>query len=112
MAIRFKPEVRLIELTDALCTMLRAAASWSSRALVDVEIHSIDDQAPGRVAATMHGFSLAIDFDTVGDKDADLHSLTEFLRRHLPEGFDMVFEGDHLHVERDPHRPAPLSVKT
>jgi hypothetical protein len=108
MALRFKPEVRIVELTDALATVLRAAATWSTRNRIEVEINSIDDAAPGRVPETLHGLSLAIDLDTVGDKSTDLELLTEYLARHLPEGFDLVFEGNHLHVERDTHRPRPV----
>jgi hypothetical protein len=106
MSVRFKADVRVVEFTAPLVAMLDAAARWSLRTRVDVEINSIDDGAAGRVATSLHGFSLAIDFDTVGDKGPDLEALADFMRRELPPGYDLVYEGDHLHVEFDMHRPA------
>jgi len=104
--IRFKPDVRIHELTDQLVAIVRACAAWSGRSSVAVEFNSIDDGAGVHGADTLHGFSLAVDVDTVGDKPEDLDQLDRFLRRRLPIEFDVVFEGDHVHVEWDTHRPA------
>lgn len=104
--LRFKPEVRIHELTDQLVAVMRACAVWSTRANIAVEFNSIDDGVDVHGVGTLHGFSLAVDVDTVGEKPADLEALDGFLRRRLPVEFDIVFEGDHVHVEWDTHRPA------
>ncbi len=107
--LRFKPEVRISLLTDRLVEPLAAACAWSVRRGIDVEINSIEDGAGVHMPTSLHAFGLAIDLDTVGDRQADTFSLAEWLRRVLPPGFDVVFEGDHVHVEYDAHRP-PLSA--
>lgn len=111
--VRFKPEVRIGYLTEPLVTMLQAAALWSYRARVEVEINSINDGIDVHMNQSLHAFDLAIDFDTVGDKQTDLLSLADYLRRALHPQFDVVWEGDHVHVEWDAHRgpvPPPAHV--
>ena len=104
--IRFKPEVRIVHFTPELAGLLAAASLWSLRARIDVEVNSIDDGAGVHKPTTRHGFSIAVDLDTVGDRVAELRALAEYLWRCLPPWYDVVFEGDHVHVEYDPHRPA------
>lgn len=102
--LRFKPDVRIVYFTPQLAELFTLATVWSFRRRVDVEINSINDSqhTPGLVS--LHGFDLAVDFDTVGDTKPDLESLEEFLRMMLPPQYDVVFEGDHLHVEWDARR--------
>lgn len=102
--LRFKPEVRIVELTAPLIQGLTLCAQWSLRARVDVEINSIDDGPGVHRADSLHGASLAIDADTVGDKPPDIDGLGEFLRRRLPPEWELLHEGDHLHLEWDMHR--------
>lgn len=104
MTLRFKPEVRIVDLSARIAGVLELAALWSLRTRVDVEVNSIDDGAFGRLQNTLHGFSLAVDLDTVGDKQDDLEELAEYLRRTLDPQYDVVWEGDHIHVEWDVHR--------
>lgn len=106
--LRFKPEVRIRYLDPRLVEPLAAACLWSQRAAVDVEINSIEDGSDVHIAGSLHGFGLAIDFDTVGDRAADLAVLGEWFRRMLPPQYDVILEGDHVHVEWDAHR-APLT---
>lgn len=110
MTLQFKPEVRIVSLTPQLVAVLELAALWSLRTRVGVEINSIDDGAAGRVGDTLHGLSLAVDVDTVGDKQQDIDELAEFLRRTLPPQYDVVWEKDHVHVEYDVHR-GPISAR-
>src|SRR5262249_55424995 len=104
MSLRFKPEVRITYLTEQLTTVLLLASLWSLRTRIDVEVNSIDDGAPGRVGNTLHGYSLAVDLDTVGDKQPELDELAEYLRRTLNPQYDCVWEGNHVHVEWDARR--------
>lgn len=106
--LRFKPEVRIEFLGHQLAQMFAAACIWSMRRRVDVEVNSVDDRAPGRASNTLHGDSIAVDLDTIGDRRDDLTGLAEYLRRQLAPGFDVVLEKDHVHVEYDPRRP-PLT---
>jgi hypothetical protein len=103
--LRFKPEVRIRVFRAELAGVLLEASLWSLLERVDVEVNSIDDSVHGLTGPTLHGSSLAIDLDTVGDKASDTHALGEYLRRALPAGYDVIFEGDHMHIEYDTHRP-------
>lgn len=106
--LRFKPEVRISYLDERLACPLTLATVWSLRNRIDVEVNSIEDGASVHMTGSLHGYGLAIDFDTTGDKRPDLESLAEWFRRHLPPQYDVVFEGDHVHVEWDTHRAAVL----
>jgi len=112
VSVRFKQEVRIIDLPWQLVAVLRLAALWSLRSRIHVEINSIDDGAGVHMGGSLHGLSLAVDLDTVGDKNPDIEQLAEFLRRTLDPQYDLVFEGDHVHVEWDAHRPAILKRPT
>jgi hypothetical protein len=105
--MRFKTEVRVRAWSAPLVEVLSQAALWSLIARVDVEVNSIDDGAAVHLATSLHGWSLAVDLDTVGDKPAETEQLADYLRRVLHPQYDLVFEGDHVHVEWDAHR-APL----
>lgn len=102
--LRFKPDVRIGFFTEQLGELFRALTVWSSRRRVDAVINSINDPAPDRAATTLHVFDLAGDVDTDGNRPADLESLEEYLRVTLPPQYDVVFEGDHIHVEWDARR--------
>lgn len=110
--LRFKPEVRISYLDDRLATLFAGACLWSLRARVDVEVNSVEDGASVHMTGSLHAYSLAVDFDTVGDKRADTLALAEWFRRQLPPQFDVIFEGDHVHVEWDARRPALRAVVT
>ena len=103
--LRFLPTVRIRRFRAPLGTIFDVASEWSVLARVDVEINAVDDGTHGR--HTLHGHSLAVDLDTVNDHDNDLESLFHHLRVQLPSGYDVVHEGDHVHVEWDVHR-APM----
>ena len=109
--LRFKADVRIGYLDTRMVDVLRAAALWSARTRVELEVNSFEDPAPGRVPDSFHVIGLAVDLDTVGDKPADTAALAEFLRQYLPAGYDVLFEGDHVHVEADAHR-GPLRKST
>jgi len=106
--LQFKSTVRLIGIDHRLADVLDECCMWSARNVVDVEVNAIDDGA--HMAGSLHGFGLAIDLDTVGDKRADLKLLHEWLRRRLHPQYDVVLEGDHVHVEWDAHRRATTTT--
>lgn len=100
--IKFKPEVRIRSFNMKLAEILLHAGIWSTWNRIDVEVNSVDDSDHG--AATLHGWSLAADLDTEADRPSDLESLYQYLRRFMPEGFDVIHEKDHVHVEWDVKR--------
>ena len=103
--LRYKPDVRIAVFTPRLGDVFAAACTWSLRSRVDVEINSINDGPGVHLATSLHYFDLAVDLDTVGDRPADLLALAEYLRCTLDPQYDVVFEGDHVHVEWDARRP-------
>jgi len=106
--LRFKPEVRVRIHTAQLAGALYWASMWSEQSRIDVEINSINDGDTIHQKDSLHGYDLAVDLDTVGDKHDDLVRLWLYLRRVLDPQYDVVNEGDHVHVEWDARRgPAP-----
>lgn len=104
--LRFEPTVRIVNFTEQLSRILHLVSAWSFVARIDVVVNSVDDGAHNR--GSLHGYSLAIDLDTEGDRAEHLPILHGYLARHLPPGFDVVLEPSHVHVEWDTNRrPKP-----
>ena len=104
--LRFKPEVRIGYFSTRIGDVFTTASVWSLLHHIDVDVNSVNDGASAHVAGSLHGYDLAVDLDTAGDLVADLGRFAEFLRVSLPPGYDVLLEGDHVHVEFDVHRPA------
>lgn len=102
--LRFKPEVRIGYFQPMLYHILEAATLFALRHRIDVEVNSINDGQAVHRAESLHGFDLAVDLDTVGDRAPDLELLANELRRVLHPQYDVIFEGDHVHVEWDARR--------
>jgi len=100
--IRFETNVRIAQWTGAFEAIFLNSSMWSNRSGQGVVINSIDDGKHG--TDTLHGLSLAVDLDTEGDDPKDLESLFQYLRRTMPAQYDVIFEGDHVHVEWDVKR--------
>lgn len=103
--LAFHPSVRFSSIEDPTVTMFRYAALWALRAGETVMVYSAEDKTHN--AGSLHPYGLALDFDVIGNDPAKLELLYEFLRRWMPPGFDVVFEGNHVHVEYDVKR-APM----
>lgn len=76
---------------------LNVAAVFSHRAGLVVYLTSFNDHEHG--PNSLHGKDWAIDLDVQGNVTADLQRLSTYLRKHLGPEFDVVFEGNHVHVE-------------
>lgn len=100
--LRFKPEVRIAYFSERAGLVLHYASVWSLRASVDVEVNSANDSTHG--VKSLHPMDLAWDLDTAGDRTDDLLKLARFLNAHLPDHYEVLVEGDHVHVEFDMHR--------
>lgn len=100
--LRFKPEVRIGYFDERAGLVLHYASVWSLRTRIDVDVNSANDSTHG--AGSLHPLDLGWDLDTDGDKPADLSSLARFLAAHLPPGYDVIDERDHVHVEYDTRR--------
>ena len=108
--LSFKTDVRVRVFRAQLVPVFAAACEWSAQHGVDVQVASVNDPAPNRVADSLHPFDLAVDCDPVNDRPDDRQSLADYFRRVLPAGYDVVFESNHVHVEWDTHRP-PLMMR-
>ena len=54
-------------------------------------------------AGSFHPFGLAVDLRTrTFDSTAAIKLAMERIRRELGKDYDIVFEGDHMHIEYDP----------
>lgn len=100
--LRFKPEVRIGYFDERAGLVLHYASVWSLRTAIDVEVNSANDSTHG--ASSLHPSDLAWDLDTKGDLGSHLKMLARFLASHLPAGYEVVLESDHVHVEFDMHR--------
>lgn len=100
--LRFKPEVRIGYFDERLGAVLHYASVWSLRTGVDVEVNSANDSTHS--AKSLHPVELGWDLDTAGDELDDLAALARFLACHLPAGYEVIRESDHVHVEFDMHR--------
>ena len=100
--IQFKPEVRIGSFGPPIALVLDAAARWSLSTGVGVEINSINDSHGAHSTMSLHKLDLAIDLDTVGDRSEDLKALARYLAHWLAAPFQVINEGDHVHVEHDP----------
>ncbi len=104
--LRFKPECRVGLFNAQLADMFTAASDWSVLHQVDVRVNSINDGAAVHIAGSLHGLDLAADFGVDSNTPGDRTSLGNYFRAHLPAGYDVILEQDHVHVEYDAHRPA------
>lgn len=106
--LRFQPGVEIAYWNPRLNDIFTYASAWGALRGLRVDVNSIDDKTHG--AGTLHGWSLAVDLDTEGDRHDDLGRLFGFLARYLPDEYDVVLEKDHVHVECDLGRRPPPSV--
>ena len=103
--IRFEPNVRIVNFSEQLARIFHLASGWAAIAGIGVVVNSVDDGTHSDL--TLHGFSLAADLDTEGDRAEHLPLLHGYLARHLPAPFDVLLEATHVHVEYDTKRKLP-----
>ncbi len=60
---------------------------------------SVDDSKHG--PTTLHGKGLAFDIRTKDLKPGDGQKITQEIISCLTQDFDVIFEGDHIHIEYD-----------
>lgn len=64
---------------------------------VTLDVNSLNDHRHMR--GSLHFDDRAVDLDTVGDVWSDLVRLDTFLRHYLRDPYEVIFEGDHVHIE-------------
>lgn len=100
--LRWKHGVFCHVFREELARVLHHASVWSEIAGIGVEVNALADSTHG--ASSLHPWDLAADLDTDGDKPADLAQLHGYLARVLGAEYDVLLEGDHVHVEWDARR--------
>lgn len=100
----FTPEVYMTLHTAAIVSLLEG---------FDVYVTSVQDKQhnPG----SLHPFGLAADLGVQANEPAKLEKLFSQLTRRMPTTYDVVYEGNHVHVEYDLHRvvkDAPVPTST
>lgn len=103
----FQVNVRISYFDHQLAEILKHSSVWSLRTRKDVVVFSIEDLTHSQ--GSLHPFSLAVDLDVAGNALKDLQDLYAWLRRYMPAGYDVIFEGNHVHVEYDTHRADALA---
>jgi len=98
--LRDKP-IQFNYLTAEIVEILNTAATWSWRTGVTVWLTSLNDHEHGD--SSLHYYDYAVDFDT--REAGDLQRLYRYLRDKLDHRFDVVFEGNHVHVEFELGKP-------
>ncbi|MGB2711036.1 MAG: hypothetical protein WBC33_05920 [Conexibacter sp.] len=104
--MRFEPNFRLHILQLEIAVVLHHASLWSLLRGVGLVVNHGSDGT--HKAGSLHGWNLALDLDTEGDRRDETAHLAGYLARILGPGYDVVFEGTHCHVEWDPHRAPPV----
>lgn len=75
---------------------------WCSMGLTgDCRVTSVTDDAPGRLPDSKHKIGQAFDLGIWGVGEM-VEQLARNLRQALGVEFDVVVEGDHIHIEFDP----------
>lgn len=106
--IQFDAGVRIGFFNDRLGEIFQHASVWSLATNKPVVVFSVQDKTHG--ATSLHPFGLAVDLDVLGNVDADLRALYAWMRVHMPSGYDVIFEGNHIHVEYDTKRSDSSSI--
>ena len=66
----------------------------------ELVITSVDDSKHG--ATTLHGKGCAFDCRTSYFLNGEGQRVANEIRAKIDEDFDVVYEGDHIHIEYDP----------
>ncbi len=64
-----------------------------------VDVNSLNDHI--HQPESYHWADLAVDLDTEGDRGRHLDNLYRFLTQRLHAPYQVIYEGDHIHVEFD-----------
>ena len=99
--LKIKPGVRLLGLQPQIVLALQVLRTvWEGFDIPELVITSVTDGQHSK--RSLHHKGLAIDLRTRNIGETYLSSLVAAAREALGVEFDVVFEGDHLHVEWDP----------
>jgi len=99
--LRLKPGVRLLGLQpQAVLGIMVARTVYAAFGIPELVVTSVTDGKHGR--GSLHYKGLAFDLRTRNVDPDIIPSLVAALKDALGSEFDVVFEGDHIHVEWDP----------
>lgn len=102
MTIRLKPGVSLVKISpQILFAIIQAHEVFRDLGEV-LTITSVADDSPKRLPNSLHRVGHAVDFRISELRGATAKDAGQRIKLRLTEEFDVVAEGDHIHVEFDP----------
>lgn len=100
MLLSIKPGVRVRGVSNEILLAVMVAQSVFENFKEDMTITSITDG--DHKAGSLHHTGEAIDLRIRDIDPAVLPALVDGLCVHLSSSYDVVLEGDHIHIEYDP----------
>ena len=101
MALRFKKSVEVWSIKFPAAYAIGVASHLATTLNLFFTVTSVEDGRHGS-AASLHYRGLAFDVRTRDWSRQDTDIFKQELTRHLGTAYDVVDEGDHIHVEYDP----------
>ena len=99
--MRYKQGVKLTDLIPQLLAgLLVCQYVYEKLYAVELVVTSIDDSKHG--AGSLHPKGAAADLRTRTLKPEQIPVVLSAIRERLTPEFDIIFEGDHFHIEYDP----------
>ena len=102
--IRLKRGVSIASLQPQMLVALQVADAVYEKRGLDAIVTSGDEGAHG--SGSLHFVGLAVDLRTRTLEPGDRGNVRFELSEALGEGFDVVLEGDHIHLEYQPKKGA------
>lgn len=103
--IKLKSGVTLLGLVPQMNVALQAADALYERYGVDCVITSGNDGRHSSKSRHYSGMALDLRVRNLPDPEADGRQIASELNEALGIDFDVIFEGDHIHVEWEARRP-------
>lgn len=104
MSVALKHSARITGLrNEALLAILVADGVWKDKALGILTVTSGTDGKHS--SGSKHYIGSAVDFRTMNLTNDQIQFAASELKERLGVEYDVIVEGDHIHVEHDPKTP-------
>lgn len=103
--LKLKPGVTLGSLQPQIAVALMAAERLYERRGTELVVTSGDDGNHSSTSLHYAGAAVDLRVRTLPDPDRDGREIARELSEALGRDYDVLFEGDHIHLEYQPRRP-------